>query len=42
VNYTEILDALRQFTFACGPTKEELDKIIRQSLNLWPKAGLVG
>jgi len=26
------------FTFGSGPTKEELDEIIRQSLLLWPKA----
>jgi hypothetical protein len=26
------------FTFGSGPTKEELDEIIRQSLALWPKA----
>jgi hypothetical protein len=25
------------FTFGSGPTKEELDEIIRQSLTLWPK-----
>ena len=30
------------FTFGSGPTKEELDEIIRQSLTLWPKAGLMG
>ena len=27
------------FTFGSGPTKEELDEIIRQSLALWAKAG---
>ena len=27
------------FTFGSGPTKEELDEIIRQSLSLWAKAG---
>ena len=27
------------FTFGSGPTKDELDEIIRQSLTLWPKAG---
>ena len=30
------------FTFGSGPTKDELDEIIRQSFALWPKAGLVG
>jgi hypothetical protein len=25
------------FTFGSGPTKEELDEIIRQSLTIWPK-----
>jgi hypothetical protein len=25
------------FTFGSGPTKDELDEIIRQSLKLWPK-----
>jgi hypothetical protein len=27
------------FTFGSGPTKEELDEIIRQSIALWAKAG---
>ena len=27
------------FTFGSGPTKEELDEIIRQSHALWAKAG---
>jgi len=27
------------FTFGSGPTKEELDEIIRQSIRLWAQAG---
>jgi hypothetical protein len=30
------------FVFGSGPTKAELDQIIRQSLTLWPKSGLMG